>query len=88
MLRVVRPVVSAGLALSMSVPALAQAPAGDLPRCESLFALYQRHTDWGGEGRTQAGLEARTAVDQCRRGNTTEGITVLERKLRAMGFKV
>lgn len=79
--------VAALLCLPMQ-PVAGQAPAGDLARCESLYALYQRHNDWGGEGRTQAGLEARAAQDQCRRGNTAAGIAVLERKLRAMGFKV
>jgi hypothetical protein len=33
------------------------------------------------------GIEARQAVEGCRRGRIREGIAVLERKLRAQGFR-
>jgi hypothetical protein len=78
--------------LVAAMPAAAQAPAGDdLARCEELYAKYVRYSNPGGEGRQGSAfstVEAQSAVEQCRRGNTREGIAVLERKLRALGFKI
>lgn len=71
---------------------LAQTPVDDRARCERLYAQYERYSNTGGEGRTgssfAAGFEARSALEDCRRGKTAEGIAVLERRLRAMGFKL
>lgn len=74
----------------VSMPALAQAPAEELARCERLFAQYERYSNTGGESRSGSAfsaIEARKAVEDCRRGNTGAGIAVLERKLRAQGFR-
>jgi hypothetical protein len=63
-----------------------------LARCERLFAQYERYSNTGGEGRTggssAAGFEVRRALEDCRRGNTAAGIPVLERRLRALGFRI
>ena len=69
-------------------PAPAQAQASDLERCETLHALYERHLGKRGEGQPSTNLEAKGAIDQCRRGNTAEGIRALEKTLRANGFKI
>ena len=86
-----------GLLLALALPAvaapcIAQAQSDEQARCERLYAQYERYSNTGGEGRTgssaAAGLEARSALESCRRGNTAEGIAVLERRLRALGFRV
>jgi hypothetical protein len=90
-----KPIPLAVLALCAALPAVAQtpvppAPADDLARCERLFALYERYSNTGGESRSGSafdGIEARQAVEGCRRGRIREGIAVLERKLRAQGFR-
>ena len=68
--------------------AMAQTQASDLERCEALHALYERHLGKRGEGQQSTNLEAKGAIDQCRRGNTAEGIRALEKTLRANGFKI
>ena len=69
--------------------AVAQAQATDMERCEALNALYERHLGKrGSEGQQSTNLEAKGAIDQCRRGNTAEGIRALEKTLRANGFKI
>jgi hypothetical protein len=90
-----KPIPLAVLALCAALPAAAQAPvptppAEDLARCERLFALYERYSNTGGESRSGSafdGIEARRAVEDCRRGRIGEGIALLERKLRAQGFR-
>lgn len=80
------------IVLVAAMPAAGQAPSSDeLARCEDLYAKYVRYSNPGGEGRSGSAfsaIEAQSAVEQCRRGNTREGIAVLERKLRALGFKI
>ena len=79
------------VALVAAMPAGAQAPADELARCEQLYASYERYSNTGGESRQGStafgALEARSALEDCRRGDTRQGIAVLERKLRALGFK-
>jgi hypothetical protein len=65
-----------------------QTPTTDLERCEALHALYERYLGKKGEGQTGPSLDAKGAIEQCRRGNTAEGIRTLERTLRANGFKL
>jgi len=79
----------------VAAPAWAQAPnpaqSADLARCENLYALYARYSNTGGESRSGSALsalDASSALADCRRGNTQAGIAVLERMLRAQGFKV
>ncbi len=69
--------------------AQAQAQTTDLERCEALNTLYERHLGKrGSEGQQSTNLEAKGAIDQCRRGNTAEGIRALEKTLRANGFRI
>lgn len=87
-----RIIASIVLALGIvAAPAWAQAPSADLARCENLYALYARYSNTGGESRSGSALsalEASSALADCRRGNTQAGIPVLERMLRAQGFKI
>ncbi|HJQ59307.1 MAG TPA: hypothetical protein VJ890_20545 [Vineibacter sp.] len=83
-----RVIMIAGLATLLAGVAQTQAPASDLERCESLNALYERYLGKKGEGQPGPNLDAKGAIEQCRRGNTTDGIRTLERVLRANGFKV
>ena len=76
------------VAILVSGGALAQRSATDLERCESLNALYERYLGKKGEGQPGPSLEAKEAIDQCRRGNTAYGIRALEKALRANGFKI
>ncbi len=84
-------IVLAAMMLMVGMPAIAQAPADDLARCERYYAMYERYSNTGGESRqgTAANaLEARSALEDCRRGNTQAGLAVLERKLRSLGYKL
>lgn len=91
-----RIIASTVLALAVvAAPAWAQAPnqvpPADLARCENLYAQYARYSNTGGESRSGSALsalEASSALADCRRGNTQAGISVLERMLRAQGFKI
>jgi hypothetical protein len=77
--------------LLVAQPAAGQAPSEDVARCEHLYAQYVRYSNPGGEGRSGSAfsaIEAQNALAQCHQGNTRDGIAVLERKLRALGFKI
>lgn len=80
------------IALLLATPAAAQAPADDLARCEQLYVQYERYSNTGGESRqgssSFSALEVRSALEDCRRGNTKQGIAILERKLRNLGFRI
>jgi hypothetical protein len=81
----------AALAVAWPVAAQTPPPAADLARCEQLFSQYERYSNTGGESRSGSSFgsfEARKALEDCRRGNTADGIAVLERKLRALGFRI
>ena len=84
--------ISATLIVAVAaMPAASQTPSDDMARCEELYAKYVRYSNPGGEGRQGSAfsaVEAQNALAQCHRGNTREGIAVLERKLRALGFKI
>ncbi|QQS11433.1 MAG: hypothetical protein IPK81_17885 [Rhodospirillales bacterium] len=77
-----------GLLMAMSPAARAQeqAPGADRYRCERLYALLERYAR-SGEGQSTVTLDARTALQQCRAGDTARGIPVIEKALRAQGFK-
>jgi hypothetical protein len=84
-------IIVTALALIVAGPAAAQAPADEVARCAELYAKYERYSNTGGESRSgsaTSALEARSALEDCRRGNTKQGLAVLERKLRALGFRI
>jgi len=65
------------------------APSAELARCEQLYAQFWRYRSTGGEssqGSSYQGIvEAEAAIEDCRRGNTKQGIAVLRRKVGAGG---
>lgn len=75
----------AALFLVPSMPAFAQ--SDDRAYCAELAKLANRYVTAGtSEGRGVLDLDTRMAIDDCRKGNTSAGIPVLERKLKANGF--
>jgi len=80
--------IALGLCLSLTAEAHAQAPspASDTAYCAELSALYRRYLGNTGQGKTFPDVSAAAAIDQCERGNTAEGIPVLEKKLRDARF--
>ncbi|TXL72918.1 hypothetical protein FHP25_23325 [Vineibacter terrae] len=66
-----------------------QSPQDALARCEELYAQYWRYRSTGGQspqGSSYQGmLEADAAVENCRRGNTRDGIAALRRKVGSGG---
>lgn len=84
MFRVIAPIV---LALSLAGTAKAQQGVSELTYCENLYALYDRYLAPRGESRS-ASVEAVSAVEQCRRGETAAGIAALEKKLRDSLFSL
>jgi hypothetical protein len=80
--------IALGLCLSLTAEAHAQAPgsASDMAYCAELSALYRRYLGNTGQGKTFPDVSAAAAIDQCERGNTAEGIPVLEKKLRDARF--
>jgi hypothetical protein len=83
-------IVLGALAIVATSGARAQAPASDLERCEKLNDLYERYVakKGGGEGQASPPTYVKGALDQCKRGNTAEGIQALEKALRNAGFKI
>ena len=72
-----------GLVLVLSpLPAMAADGAG---YCATLSDLALRYLSFNSR-RGIPDAEVATAVDQCQKGNTAEGIPTLERKLRNGGF--
>jgi hypothetical protein len=85
-----RPLLLGATVVVLASTAHAQNQVNDLARCGRLFAQYERYSNTGGESRSGSAisaLEARRAVEDCRQGNIAGGIMILERKLRALGFK-
>jgi hypothetical protein len=80
--------IALGLCLSLTAEAHAQAPssASDTAYCAELSALYRRYLGNTGQGKTFPDVSPAAAMDQCERGNTAEGIPVLEKKLRDARF--
>jgi hypothetical protein len=64
---------------------LAQASGDDtMARCQQLFALYDRHNSDG----YARPLEARMALEDCRKGNVASGVAALKRVLGRAGIPV
>jgi hypothetical protein len=64
---------------------LAQASGEDtMARCQQLFALYDRHNSDG----YARPLDARMALEDCRKGNIASGVATLKRVLERAGIPV
>lgn len=73
------------VALGISTGAAAQ----DLRRCDQLAAYYDRYGGRVSEGRMPVGrLERELGYEECRKGNFTGGIKLLEEAIRRNGFNV
>ena len=69
----------------LSSPAVAQ--SDDAAYCAQLGALALRYTgSAGGQGGLRPDFTTLGAIDDCKKGNTTAGIPVLEKTLRNNGF--
>lgn len=78
--------VAAALVASSGVgPATAQEGAATLERCERLGALAMRYQGRSGEGQWVS-PDTAIGIDQCRKGKVEDGVRMLERRLRALGF--
>jgi hypothetical protein len=80
----------AAATLCLAAPAHAQRSGPDYDYCLKLIDIYDRYigSDELGPRQGAAGtdLDGRVAVAKCRQGETSVGIPILERKLRANGF--
>jgi hypothetical protein len=56
---------------------LAQSSGDTMARCQQLFGLYDRHNSDG----YAKPLEARMALEDCRKGNVASGVAALKRAL-------
>jgi hypothetical protein len=72
--------------LAASLPVAAVAQSDDATYCNALIQTYYRYVVKVGSHSPNTGsLDGQVAVEQCRAGNTTAGIPVLEQKLRNAG---
>ena len=75
------------LLASMVLPRPAAAQSADVAYCTKLSELALRYTGKVGHmGELSPKKETVIAVDNCKRGNTADGIPVLEKLLRDNGF--
>jgi hypothetical protein len=79
LLRTASTLSSAILALGLTTPAFAQSPNEELSRCQQLFSQWAKYN--GGSAYAKQ-LTADTALEDCRKGNTTAGIAELKRVLQ------
>jgi hypothetical protein len=63
---------------------LAQASGDTMARCQQLFGLYDRHNSDG----YAKPLDARMALEDCRKGNIASGVAALKRVLERGGIPV
>jgi hypothetical protein len=71
--------------LAVSLPFTAAAQSADAAYCDALIQQYQRYVIKAGSHPNTGSVDGQVAVAQCRAGNTTAGIPVLEQKLRSAG---
>jgi hypothetical protein len=75
------------LLLVLPPPFPVSAQSDDAAYCAELSAIALRYIVGGTDlGRGMPDLETAGAINDCNKGNTAAGITVLERKLRNNGF--
>jgi hypothetical protein len=75
----------ATLAVGLTTPAFAQTPKEDQARCQTLYGQWARYNGASGYSRH---IDADTAVEDCRKGNTTAGIAEMTKILVRNGIPV
>ena len=72
------------MSAALLVPAAAFAQMSDADYCRALTRSYETYASSIHSGRSaeQIPVDAGTAIEQCKAGNTAAGIPVLEQKLR------
>jgi len=69
--------------VAVGLPLTASAQTSDAAYCKALTAKYEAFVDnMKGHSNQPGGVDGSVAVEQCKAGNTAEGIPVLERKLQ------
>jgi hypothetical protein len=75
------------IAACLMISSTAMGQSEDAAYCARLAALALRYTgSAGADGRLSADMSTLGAVQDCNKGNTAAGISVLERKLLSHGF--
>jgi hypothetical protein len=71
-------------AAALLLPSMAWAQMNDADYCRALTQRYNTLVGSGQTGRNPqpAPVDAQTAIEQCKAGNTAAGIPVLEQKLK------
>ena len=69
--------------LAVGLPLTASAQVSDATYCRRLTARYESFVEnMNGHMLQPGGLDGQVAMEQCKAGNTGDGIPVLERKLQ------
>jgi hypothetical protein len=74
-----------GSAVAILLPCVVLAQTSDADYCRALTQQYNTYVsglERGGRNPAPAPVDAQTAIEQCKAGNTAAGIPVLEQKLR------
>lgn len=79
---------STAMLLAASLPVVAVAQSNDAAYCNALIRDYYRYVIKVGSHPNSGSLDGNVAVEQCRAGNTSAGIPVLEQKLRGAGVEL
>ncbi len=69
--------------VAVAFPLTASAQVSDATYCRRLIARYETFVDnMKGHSQQPGGIDGQVAVEQCKAGNTAQGIPVLEQKLQ------
>ena len=79
---------SLAMLLAAVLPLAAVAQSGDVAYCDALIQQYNKYVIKMGSHPNTGSVDGQVAVAQCRSGNTSAGIPVLEQKLRANGVSL
>ena len=74
--------------IALALPFSAAAQSADAAYCDALIRDYYRYVIKLGSHPNTGSLDGNVAVEQCRAGNTSAGIPVLEQKLRGAGVEL
>jgi hypothetical protein len=69
--------------VAVGLPLMASAQVSDATYCRRLIARYEAFVEnMNGHVLQPGGLDGQVAIEQCKAGDTADGIPVLERKLQ------